>query len=249
MVSESKEKEVLERISLGPYAKKQLLVWILFGFSVATWELVLGSSLHTHFSSIELYSSRTQWIYHHELLHPEKVLQHLATWLHLNGGLTYLYILLDSLPPFLAVAWLMTSEDRESYRGIRNSIMFITVTILPWTLLFPTANPMTAGVGVIGTLMQNHSPNVNYDYYAAFPSIHVYIACAVGWYLYRHTTHRYWLAYPLLMACLVMATANHLFADCMVAVVLFALITLIERHLTNILGQSRLFKKSRVRLS
>ncbi len=141
-----------------------------------------------------------------------------SSWLYVNaqttvtvGALVYLYL-----------------RHNRSFYFVRNMLMIAMVLALIGYAVFPTAPPRfmpewgfvdsvgdytgvhieTRGGGMAGALT---------NLYAAVPSMHVAFALIIGWPLARLVRWRalgvLWLAYPLLVAFVIVVTANHFIVD------------------------------------
>ncbi len=150
------------------------------------------------------------------------LLMHISSWLYVNaqttvtvGALVYLYLC-----------------HNRSFYFVRNMLVIGMAIALVGYVVFPTAPPRflpewgfvdsvsdftgvhveTAhgGGGMTGALT---------NIYAAVPSMHVAFALMIGWPLARLVRWRalrvLWLLYPLLMAFVIIATANHFILDAM----------------------------------
>ncbi len=149
-----------------------------------------------------------------------KLLMDVSSWLYVNaqttvtvGALVYLYL-----------------RHNKSFYFVRNMLMIAMAIALVGYIVFPTAPPRflpewgfidpvadftgmhieTAhGGGGLTTALTN--------IYAAVPSMHVAFALMVGWPLARLARRRavkvLWLLYPLLVAFVIVVTANHFIFD------------------------------------
>jgi membrane-associated phospholipid phosphatase len=148
------------------------------------------------------------------------LLMDLSSWLYVNaqttvtvGALIYLYL-----------------RHNRSFYFVRNMLMISMAIALVGYAVFPTAPPrfmpewgffdpvadftgMHIGTGHGGGGAQTALTNL----YAAVPSMHVAFALLIGWPLARLVRWRalriLWLLYPLLMAFVIIATANHFILD------------------------------------
>ena len=94
-------------------------------------------------------------------------------------------------------AWLYV-RSREGFRSFRNAFIVSTAIALAIHWRFPTAPPRLAGVGLEDTLAQLSNIDIGSprsssysNPVAAIPSLRAGWAAAVGWGIWRYTTH--WL--------------------------------------------------------
>jgi PAP2 superfamily protein len=140
-----------------------------------------------------------------------------ASWLYVNaqtsitvGALLYLYL-----------------RHNRSFYFVRNMFMIAMAIALVAYIVFPTAPPrffpewgFIDSVSDFTGVRVNHasaSMSALFNPYAAVPSMHVAFALMIGWPLARLTRRRavrvIWLLYPLLMAFVIVVTANHFIFD------------------------------------
>jgi PAP2 superfamily len=148
------------------------------------------------------------------------LLMNVSSWLYVNaqttvtvGALVYLYL-----------------RHNRSFYFVRNMLMISMAIALVGYAVFPTApprfmpewgffDPVSALTGV--RLETAHggggTTTALTNIYAAVPSMHVAFALLIGWPLARLVRWRalrvLWLVYPLLMAFVIIATANHFILD------------------------------------
>jgi hypothetical protein len=148
------------------------------------------------------------------------LLMDVSSWVYVNaqttvtvGALAYLYL-----------------RHNRSFYFVRNMLMISMALALVGYAAFPTApprfmpewgffDPVSAFTGVRlqtthgGTGMTTALTNI----YAAVPSMHVAFAFLIGWPLARLVQWRVvrvlWLLYPLAIAFVIIATANHFILD------------------------------------
>lgn len=140
----------------------------------------------------------------------------------LIGVLGCLYLTLHLTVTGLYLLWLHRRRP-VAYPGVRNVLLIASGLALIGFLVFPTAPPRLAGLGVADTISHGHIDlnhglvGALYNPYAAVPSMHVGYAVIVGWSLYRHGGHRSLRAlaflYPVLQLFVVVATGNHFLFD------------------------------------
>jgi hypothetical protein len=149
------------------------------------------------------------------LLDRSNALVHVANWLYLNVQFTVNAAFLAFL--FISRPW--------AYVRARNA-MFISMGIaLVIHLLFPVAPPrMLESEGFVDTVktvggidQDTGLAGLMVNPYAAVPSMHMCFAILVGLtgatLAARRATAIAWASYPLLVALIVVVTANHFFVD------------------------------------
>lgn len=140
-----------------------------------------------------------------------------SSWTYVNAqttvtvaGLVYLYL-----------------RHNTSFYFVRNMFMIAMLIALVGYTVFPTAPPrFLPEWGFIDSVSNFTGLHVNHasaamttlvNPYAAVPSMHVAFALMIGWPLARLAKHRIvralWLAYPFLMAFVIVVTANHFIFD------------------------------------
>jgi hypothetical protein len=148
-----------------------------------------------------------------------QLLMDLSSWLYVNaqttvtiGALVYLYL-----------------RHNRSFYFVRNMFMIAMVLALVGYAVFPTAPPrFMPEWGFVDSVSAFTGVHVSHasatmsallNPYAAVPSMHVAFALMIGWPLARLVRWRalrvLWLLYPLLMAFVIIATANHFILDAM----------------------------------
>jgi hypothetical protein len=141
----------------------------------------------------------------------------IASWLYVNaqttvtvGALVYLYI-----------------RHNRSFYFVRNMFMVAMAIALVCYWLFPTAPPrfmpewgfIDSVSDFTGVKVDSASSTVNAltNLYAAVPSMHVAFALMIGGTLARLSRNKFarvlWWGYPLLMAFVIIVTANHFIFD------------------------------------
>jgi hypothetical protein len=148
------------------------------------------------------------------------LLMDISSWLYVNaqttvtvGALVYLYL-----------------RHNRSFYFVRNMLVIAMAIALVGYVVFPTAPPrflpewgfvdsVSAFTGVHVETIHGSSGTATAltNIYAAVPSMHVAFALLIGWPLARLVRWRVvrvlWLLYPLLMAFVIIATANHFIID------------------------------------
>jgi len=141
----------------------------------------------------------------------------MASWLYVNSQTT------------ITVAALLYIYMRHNSRFyfVRNMFMIAMAIALVGYAVFPTAPPRFLPewgfVDTVSSLTGVHvshasaSMSAVFNPYAAVPSMHVCFALMIGCTLARLSKHRVtaalWLLYPLLMAFVIIVTANHFIID------------------------------------
>jgi hypothetical protein len=146
-----------------------------------------------------------------------RLLMDILSWLYVNaqttvtiGALVYLYL-----------------RHNRSFYFVRNMFMIAMVIALVGYAVFPTAPPrfmpewgFVDSVSAFTGVHVSHASaamNALLNPYAAVPSMHVAFALMIGWTLARLVRWRalkvLWILYPLLMAFVIVATANHFILD------------------------------------
>jgi len=139
---------------------------------------------------------------------------------------SWLYVNAQTSVTVAALVYLYLRHNRNFY-FVRNMFMIAMAIALAGYLAFPTAPPrFMPEWGFIDTVATFTGVHVNHDsaslnaltnLYAAVPSMHVAFALMVGWPLARLARRRIvkvlWLLYPLLVAFVIVVTANHFIFD------------------------------------
>ncbi|HEV7162367.1 MAG TPA: phosphatase PAP2 family protein [Solirubrobacteraceae bacterium] len=145
------------------------------------------------------------------------VLMVAASWIYVNaqtsvtiGALLYLYL-----------------RHNRNFYFVRNMFMIAMAIALVGYTVFPTAPPrflpewgFSDSVSALtGVHVEHTSATMTalFNPYAAVPSMHVAFALMIGWPLARLSRRRaakvLWLLYPVLMAFVIVVTANHFIFD------------------------------------
>jgi PAP2 superfamily len=113
-----------------------------------------------------------------------------------------------------------------AYPFVRTALLLASALALVGFLLFPTAPPRLAGIGIVDTVSGDHVDlnrglvHALYNPYAAVPSMHVGYALVVGACLVRlgrrHALRATGLLYPVFVSFVVVATGNHFVFDAVV---------------------------------
>jgi membrane-associated phospholipid phosphatase len=153
-----------------------------------------------------------------------------SDWIYLNAhivvsvvALVYIYV-----------------RRNDSFYFVRNMFVLSMALALVGYALFPTAPPrLMPQYGFTDAIESFAGPAVNHSQllneYAAVPSMHVCWALMTGGAMAALTKRRLvralWLAYPLLIAFVVIVTANHYFTDVVLGAVTAGVSALLARQL------------------
>lgn len=138
------------------------------------------------------------------------------------GTLGFLYLTLHLSVTVVYLLWLHQRRP-EAFPFVRNVLLIGSGLSLIGFLVYPTAPPRDAGLGIADTISGGRV-NLNkglvsslYNPYAAVPSMHVGYALVVGLSLIHETRRRalqvVGALYPLLILTVIVATGNHFFFD------------------------------------
>jgi hypothetical protein len=142
-------------------------------------------------------------------------LDDVAAWTYLNAQTTV---------TLGALVWLYLRHN-ESFYFVRNMFMVAWALAIVGYVVYPTAPPrFLPEWGFHDTVaefthIEHDSVTVNalFNPYAAIPSMHVGFALMIGIPLARlsalRVTRVAWMLYPVLVTFVIVATANHFFAD------------------------------------
>jgi hypothetical protein len=195
---------------VGAYVLYQLVRGLVNGNDVAraSWNATkvidLERTLHVFVEpSVQRWALNFHW------------LMDFATWFYLNGN----YAITGG-----ALLWMYLRRN-DSFYFVRNTFMIAMLIALVGYSVYPTAPPrlmpewgFTDVVQqVTGVTAEHGSAKAFLNLYAAVPSMHVCFALMTGVSMYRLASHRIvragWALYPLFVAFVVVATANHYLTD------------------------------------
>src|ERR1700733_3391572 len=139
---------------------------------------------------------------------------------------SWIYVNAQTSVTVAALVYLYVRHNRNFY-FVRNMFMIAMAIALVGYLVFPTAPPrfmpewgfVDSVSNFTGVHVDGHSASLNAltNLYAAVPSMHVAFALMIGGTLSRLSRRRIvrvlWLLYPLLMAFVIVVTANHFIFD------------------------------------
>jgi len=132
------------------------------------------------------------------------------------------YYMLGFGPVLAVTAIWLALRHRDRYRELRNALLLSISLATVVFVLFPTAPPRLAGLGIADTVgLSSHDTGsflgIRFNPYAAVPSMHVgwsFLAALAGFRTARRRSVRALFAvHPALMAVTVCATGNHFFFD------------------------------------
>jgi membrane-associated phospholipid phosphatase len=140
---------------------------------------------------------------------------------------SWLYVNAQTSVTVAALVYLYLRHNRSFY-FVRNMFMIAMAIALISYWIFPTAPPrflpewgfidtVSDVFGINGAHATGSSVSALFNPYAAVPSMHVAFALVIGGTLSRLCRHRIakvlWMLYPLLMAFVIIVTANHFIID------------------------------------
>ncbi len=139
-----------------------------------------------------------------------------------TATLGLLYLTLHLVVTGAYLLWLHRRRP-DAFPLVRTTLLFASALALIGYVVFPTAPPRDAGIGIADTI-SGGSVDLNhglvsslYNPFAAVPSMHVGYAFVIGASLFvhgRHTAMRLLgVGYPVLVVLVVVATGNHFFLD------------------------------------
>jgi PAP2 superfamily len=160
----------------------------------------------------------------------------------LIGTLGFLYLTLHLTVTGVSLLWLHRRRPAV-FPFVRTSLLVASALALIGYLLFPTAPPRDAALGIADTIsgghvQLDHGPISSfYNPFAAVPSMHVGYALIVGASLVRHGGRRplrvFGLVYPALVLFVVVATGNHFFLDAAAGAAVAAVAAALARTVTR----------------
>jgi PAP2 superfamily len=172
----------------------------------------------------------------------------------LVGTLGGLYLILHLTVTGVCLLWFHRRRPAV-YPAVRNALLLTSVLALAGFLIFPTAPPRLAGLGIADTISHgdvdlNHGLiSALYNPYAAVPSMHIAYATVVGASLFRHGGRPLLRAaavvYPALQLLVVVATGNHFFFDAATG----AAVACVSLAAVSVLGSPASRAEARVRVA
>lgn len=161
----------------------------------------------------------------------------LSSWLYVNAQTTV---------TVAALIYIYLCHNRSFY-FVRNMLMISMVIALFGYAVFPTAPPrFMPEWGFVDTVSSFTGVHVShssasmsalFNPYAAVPSMHVAFAAMIGWRLADLVRPRAlklaWALYPLLIAFVIIATANHFILDALLGLLTAAVSALLAQRLAR----------------
>jgi hypothetical protein len=162
-------------------------------------------------------------------------------------GIAYLTLHLSVTATVLL--WLHQRRP-AAFPFVRTSLLLASGLSLVGFLLYPTAPPRLAGIGIADTVSNGHIDlnhglaSTLYNPYAALPSMHIGYALIVAASLLRHGQGRLVRAlaalYPPFVLLVIVATGNHFFVDAATGAVVAGLAATAAALLTRQAARTRL---------
>jgi len=153
----------------------------------------------------------------------------------LSGALGFCYLIGHVAVTSAVLLWLHGRRPAV-FAVVRTTLMVATLFALVGYVVFPTAPPRLADLGISNTSVGLESGPAGWFYnpYAAVPSMHIGYAVVIGAALFacgrRRSLRILGVLYPLLVLFVIVATGNHFFFDAAagaaVSAFAFALVTL-----------------------
>jgi hypothetical protein len=160
---------------------------------------------------------------------------------------SWLYVNAQTSVTLAALVYLYVRHNRSFY-FVRNMLVIAMAIALVGYAVFPTAPPrflpewgfIDSVSDLTGVHVSHASASMNalFNPYAAVPSMHVAFALMIGWplaSLSRTLPARVlWRLYPLLIAFVIVATANHFIVDALLGALTAAMSAVVARRLARI---------------
>lgn len=225
--------------ALGPFAREGAIVAGLY----AIWQLA-GAQSHSNTSGA---FARARWIVHAERdlhLPSETDVQHLLTDNATSAHVIDLYYATMHFSVMgIFLIWLFV-RHRDRYRPVRRVLAVLTLLCLLVQLWLPVAPPrLLPQYGFVDTALKYHQSvygnGFDADQLSAMPSVHVAWAVLVAITVWRVSPSRWRFVGPLhavVTVLVVVSTANHFWADGIVAVALLGLSVVLVRGGIAVLG-------------
>ncbi len=215
---------------VSPFVRETAIIAALYGL----WQLAGQTSLSGSNGAF----ARARWIDHAEsVLHlpSEQAVQHVVTHFSVVtqfANLYYASMHFTGLGLFLL--WLFT-RHRDRYRPIRRVLALTTLGCLLVQLLLPVAPPRMLP-GFQDTAAEYgqsvYALGLAVDQLSAMPSVHVAWAVLIAWGVWRSTGSRWrgiGIVHAVITVTVVVGTANHFWADGIVAVAILVAAAQAER--------------------
>jgi PAP2 superfamily len=162
----------------------------------------------------------------------ESDVQHAGRTLGVLGLFGVLYLTLHLLVTAGYLLWLHRCRP-AAFPLVRTTLVVASALALIAYVVFPTAPPRLAGLGISDTISNGHIDlnkgliSALYNPFAAVPSMHVGYAVTIGASLVRHGGRRALrvagILYPALILLVIVATGNHFFLDAVAGAAVAAL--------------------------
>jgi hypothetical protein len=163
----------------------------------------------------------------------EDRVQQAAHALGLGSVLGVAYVTLHVAATIGALVW-VHRRHRERFAIVRTALVASSAIALVVYLVYPTAPPRLAGLGIVDTVSLHTGVNLNsallgelYNPIAAVPSLHfgyaLVVGAAVAWLARRRAVRLLGALYPLAMLIVIVATGNHFWFDAAAGAVVAAI--------------------------
>jgi hypothetical protein len=225
--------------ALGAFLRETAIIGVLYGL----WHLAGRVSV----TDVDGAFRRARWIQrveHDFLLPSERSMQHLVLGHRLVVQTANLYYAAMHMTVMLVfLIWLFV-RHRDRYRPVRQVLAWTTLGCL-LVQLMPVAPPrMLPGIVDTGILYGQsvYSSGLAADQLSAMPSVHVAWAVLIAWAVYRiGRGPARWLgiAHAVLTVFVVVVTANHFWADGIVAVAVLLVCAVLEEAGNRVVARAR----------
>lgn len=165
-------------------------------------------------------------------LPPEAAVQRLVLWSPMLVHSANVYYAVVHFPATIALLIWLFVRHRADY-GCARTVFAVTTFLCLVIQLMPVAPPRMMP-GIVDTGVQYglsvYGAGFGADELSAMPSVHIAWAAAVGWYVWRVAPRRSrWIGpvHAVITVLVVVVTGNHWWLDCVVAVIVLALSTLV----------------------
>jgi hypothetical protein len=138
------------------------------------------------------------------------------------GAAGFLYLTLHLTATTACLLWLHRRRP-AAFPTVRTALLFASALAVVGYVVFPTAPPRLAALGIVDTISSAHVDlnhglvSALYNPFAAVPSMHIGYAVIVGGSLFHYGAHRavrvLGALYPALVLVVIVATGNHFVFD------------------------------------